>query len=138
MEVDMRHVYKLLAVSLLLVASANAAPPIAGGSTIGVSVSVIQDLAYGWSVKKQALGESVFNDQNQKIGKIEDIIVAPNKSVSFAIVSTGGFLGMNKHDVAIPMDQFKRPTDGKIVLSGATKDTLKGMPEFEYAKKRAE
>ena len=36
----------------------------------------------------------------------------------------GGFLGMGKHDVAIPVGQLKE-NQGKIVLAGATKDALK-------------
>jgi hypothetical protein len=42
-------------------------------------------------------------------------------------------LGIDKHDVAIPANQFKMQ-DGKIVLPGATKNAIKAMPEFKYAK----
>jgi hypothetical protein len=35
--------------------------------------------------------------------------------------------------VAIPFNQFKSG-DGKYVLPGATKDTLKALPTFNYAK----
>ena len=63
---------------------------------------------------------------------MEDIIIAPDKAVSYAIVGAGGFLGVGKHDVAIPVNQFKA-MDGKLVLAGASKDRLKAMPEFEYA-----
>jgi len=41
-------------------------------------------------------------------------------------------LGIDRHDVAIPVSQIKQ-VDGKFVLAGATKDTLKAMPPFEYA-----
>ena len=36
-------------------------------------------------------------------------------------------LGIGKHDVAIPVGQFKEDK-GKIVLGGATKEALKAMP----------
>jgi hypothetical protein len=106
--------------------------PVAGGSTLGVSVGVIQKLAHGWSIKKSALGEPVYNEQNEKIGKVEDVIIDPDKSLSYFIVSTGGFLGMAKHDVAIPVDQMKRES-GKFTIPGATKDKLKNMAAFQYA-----
>jgi sporulation protein YlmC with PRC-barrel domain len=86
----------------------------------------------GWSAKRQILGQNIFNDTNEKIGKVDDIIVAPDKAVSYAIIGVGGFLGVGKHDVAIPVNQFKS-SDGKLVLAGASKDALKAMPEFEYA-----
>ena len=73
----------------------------------------------------------VVNSQNEKVGTVEDIIIAPNKSVSYAIVGAGGFAGIGKHDVAIPVSQFKEE-GGKFILPGATKDKIKEMPKFEY------
>ena len=35
--------------------------------------------------------------------------------------------------MAVPAHQLKKETDGKFVLSRATKDALKAMPKFEYA-----
>ena len=74
----------------------------------------------------------MYNDKNERIGKFDDIIVAPDKAVSYAIVGAGGFLGVARHDVAIPVSQLKLQ-DGKLVLPHATKEALKATPEFEYA-----
>jgi PRC-barrel domain len=73
-------------------------------------------------------------EEKQKIGTIDDLIVTPDKSVSYAIIGVGGFLGMGRHDVAIPVNHFKVDKD-RITLTGATKDALKAMPKFEYTKK---
>lgn len=113
--------------------SVEAPAPVAGGSVIGVTVTQIVDVANGWSVKKQILGQDVYNDKNEKVGKVYDIIIAPDKAVSYGIISAGGFLGIDKRDVAIPANQFKMQ-DGKLILPGATKDALKAMPPFQYAK----
>jgi hypothetical protein len=43
-------------------------------------------------------------------------------------------VGLGKHDVAIPVNQLKQ-RDGKFVLPGATKEGIKALPKFEYAKK---
>lgn len=112
---------------------AEAPAPVAGGAVLGVTVNEIVVLANGWSAKKQILGHEVYNDKNEKVGKVYDIIIAPDKAVSFGIIQAGGFLGIGKHDVAIPVNQFKMQ-GGKIVLPGATKDVIKAMPEFQYAK----
>jgi len=53
--------------------------------------------------------------------------------VSYAIVNAGGFIGLSRHDVAVPVSQFKL-VDQKLVLAGATKDALKASPPFEYAR----
>ena len=106
--------------------------PVAGSSLVGVSVMELREVATGWSAKHQLLRKAVFNGKNEKIGTIDDIVIAPDKSASYGIVGAGGFLGMGKHDVAIPVSQFKQ-VNGKFVLAGATRDALKSMPEFEYA-----
>src|SRR5262245_59708708 len=104
-----------------------------GSTTIGGSVEEIKAVGLGWSAKKKILGKAVYNDKNEKIGVVDDLIVTPDRSLSYAIIGAGGFLGMGKHDVAIPVGQFKEDK-GKIVLAGATKEALKAMPKFEYAK----
>ena len=60
-------------------------------------------------------------------------VIAPNKAVSYAVIGAGGFLSAGRHDVAIPVSQL-RQVDGKFVLAGATKDALKALPPFEYAR----
>jgi sporulation protein YlmC with PRC-barrel domain len=116
-------------------ASAQAPEPVAGTKTlaIGVTVTQLTDVIKGWSVKKKVLGQDVYNDKSEKVGKIEDLILGADKASSFAIVAAGGFLGIDTHDVAIPIKQFQEK-DGKFVLPGATKEAVKAMPEFQYAK----
>ena len=115
--------------------SSPAPAPVAGQSTLGVSVAEMATVIDGWSAKKDILDKDVYNDQNQKVGKIEDIIIAPDKAVSFAIIGAGGFLGMGRHDVAIPIQQIKLENK-KFVLPNATKEALKELPKFEYAPKK--
>jgi hypothetical protein len=49
--------------------------------------------------ERQVLG-AVYNDLNEKIGSVDDIIIAPDKTISYAIINAGGFLQVTKHDVA--------------------------------------
>jgi len=129
-----RSVAAILLCSLALGVTARTAHAQAAGSvTLGIAGDELKIVALGWSAKRQILGKSVHNDDGKKIGSIDDLIVAPDRSISYAIIGVGGFLGLRKHDVAIPVSQLKR--DGhKLVLPGATKDALKALPEFHYAK----
>jgi len=111
----------------------NTAMAQSAGSSL-ITTNEMREVASGWSAKKQILGKDVYNDSGEKIGDINDLIVAPNRAVSYAIVGVGGFLGMNEHNVAVPVSKLKQQM-GKIVLPGATKDALKAAPEFEYATK---
>jgi sporulation protein YlmC with PRC-barrel domain len=79
----------------------------------------MHDVALGWSAKRTILGQPVYNDNNERVGSIDDIIIAPDKAISYAIVNAGGFLGLAKHDVAVSVSKFKL-VDGKLVLPGAT------------------
>jgi hypothetical protein len=106
---------------------------VAGTSTIGVAVEELKAVALGWSAKKQIMDKDVYNESNEKIGKVEDLIITPDKAVSYVIIGVGGFLGIDRHDVAIPAGRLK-VEQGKLMLPGATKDALKALPKFEYAK----
>ena len=101
-------------------------------TTMGMAVAAVTEVAMGWSAKKGILGKTVYNDAGEKIGKVDDIIITPEKYVSYLIIGAGGFLGMGKHDVAIPIAQI-REQGSRILLPGGTKAALKAMPAFVYA-----
>ncbi|MDR5783587.1 PRC-barrel domain-containing protein [Caballeronia sp. LZ065] len=126
----------LVASSALGLTSTASFAQVAGAQPLGVSVEVSTAIINGWSVKKSILNKPVVNDQGQRVGVIHDIIVAPDKSVSFVIIAANQFLGVSRHDVAIPVDQLD-VKDGKLVLAGATKDAIKALPEFQYNKVKA-
>jgi sporulation protein YlmC with PRC-barrel domain len=122
----------LIAVGALC-SSKPAAAQVAGATTTAdVSVTESTKLAMGWSVKKTLMSKTIYNDAGDKVGKVEDLIISPDKSVSYVIVGAGGFVGIGRHDVAIPVMQIKDQA-GKLVMPGATKAMIKGMPEFTYA-----
>ena len=123
----------LAALAVMLTSAGSVLGQVAGSATSGISTEEVKMVAVGWSAKKQILDKDVYNDANQKIGVVDDLIVTPSNAVSFAIVGAGGFLGVGKHDVAIPVSQLKMDRD-RFILPGVTKDRIKAMPEFEYGK----
>jgi sporulation protein YlmC with PRC-barrel domain len=108
-------------------AAANPAP-VAGVIPLGVTRIEADLVAPGLRASK-LIKQDVYNDQNKKIGKVEDLVIAPDGSLSVAVIDVGGFLGIGKHRVAIPVKQFTQITP-KVVLPGADKDALKKLPEF--------
>ena len=82
----------------------------------------------GWSAKDDIIGKSVFNENDEKIGDVSDIVVASDGRSMFLLIGAGGFLGMGAKDVAVPFDRFERSND-RIVLTGYTKEQLKALPE---------
>src|SRR5271165_5878428 len=124
---------RLLALaSIALFGSVHLQAQVAGSTLLGVAAAEMREVAFGWSAKREVLGKAVYNDKNERIGKVDDVIIAPDKAVSYAIIGAGGFLGVVRHDVAIPVSQIKLQ-DGKLVLPGASKQALEAQPNFEYA-----
>src|SRR5215510_3490543 len=91
----------------LSLAAGMAGAGVVGSATPGVSVEELKAVALGWSAKKQVLDKDVYNDSNEKVGKVEDLIIAPDKAVFYVILGVGGFLGLDRKDVAIPAGQLK-------------------------------
>jgi sporulation protein YlmC with PRC-barrel domain len=124
----------LLVLLVVLMPNLDVSAQVAGSTSLGVTAEELRAVAIGWSAKKKILGKTVYNESNEKVGVIDDLIIAPDRAVSFAIIGAGGFVGLGRHDVAIPVTQLKQADDGKILLPGATKQAIKAMPRFEYAK----
>ncbi len=128
----MKRTRMLMLAAIALMAPAIAQAQVAGSTLVGVAAAELRDVTLGWSAKRQVLGQAVFNDKDERIGSVDDIVIAPDKAVSYVIVNAGGFIGVTKHDVAVPVAQLKQ-LDGKLVLPSATKEALKAIPPFEYA-----
>ena len=128
----MKPMQFLMLAAFVLISPTISHAQVAGSTPLGVTVTELQAVVKGWSVKRTVLGQAVYNDKDEKVGSVDDIIITPDKAVSYAIINAGGFLALAKHDVAIPVSQFNL-VDNKLVLPGATKEALKAIPEFQYA-----
>ncbi len=88
-------------------------------------------LATGWRAT-DIIGAVVYDDAGADIGKLEDMIITTSDTVPYAVVSVGGFLGMNAHQVVVPASALEM-IDKKLTLHGATKESLKALPNYEFA-----
>lgn len=59
-----------------------------------------------WRASK-VIGVNVYNENNDKIGEIEELIVDKSAKVDNVVIGVGGFLGMGEHYVAVPMEKLK-------------------------------
>ena len=119
--------------ALMLAAAGGFAHGQLAGST-ELAVLKVREVASGWSAARQILGHDVVNEAGEPIGRVQDIIVAPDGSVSHAIiVAGGGFLRTRKHEVAVPASVLLL-ADDKFVLVGATPELFEALPAFEYTR----
>lgn len=108
------------------------------GSTTGSTMTTTMPHVDASAVNKgyrtsKVVGASVVNANNETVGKIDDLIVTPDEKVPFAVVSVGGFLGIGDKLVVVPYSSFSMKDD-RMVLAGATKDSLKALPDYTYTR----
>ena len=75
----------------------------------------------------------VYDNAENKIGVVTDLIMDNSGNVTTAVVGVGGFLGAGKKDVAVPFKDLKVVSrDGKdwLVLN-QTKEDLKAAPAYD-------
>jgi hypothetical protein len=146
--------------------ASSANPPAPAAATPAPATKSFSDQ---WRASK-VIGVNVYNEQNEKLGDISEILIDKSGKVDGVVIGVGGFLGMGQHDIKVDMAKLKfvdepvrtsatttttttgaanRPagssatttttrSSGKqwypdhAVLSGASKDQLKSMPQFKY------
>jgi hypothetical protein len=78
-----------------------------------------------WRTSK-VVGLNVYNDQNQSIGSINDLLTDKTGNIKAAVLSVGGFLGMGSRYVAIPFEKLKFATE-PVAYTGAS-NTMPAKP----------
>ena len=79
-----------------------------------------------WRASK-LVGINVYNEANEKIGDINDVILGKSGRVENVVLGVGGFLGMGEHYVAVAYDKLKwvneppRSTTASTTTSTATR-----------------
>jgi sporulation protein YlmC with PRC-barrel domain len=63
-----------------------------------------------WRASKMA-GLRVYNDSNESLGSINDLLMDKSGNIKAAVLGVGGFLGMGEHLVAVPLDKIKFMTE---------------------------
>ncbi|MGC5781172.1 PRC-barrel domain-containing protein [Methylobacterium sp. NFXW15] len=83
------------------------------------------------------VGKNLYNNKNENVGEIEDLVIENGKTVTGVVVSVGGFLGMGERYVLVdPSTIFLHRDGGSLkAMVDADKDTVKNAPEFKYNKK---
>lgn len=122
--------YSFHAVVLAMVISSGSVWAQGMPQTISAKRVDVVQLATGYRASKIE-GSSVYNSNKETIGTIDDLIIGPTNPVPYLILSVGGFLGMGTHLVAVPFGSVQI-VDKQIRLPGATKESLKALPEFRY------
>src|SRR6266567_6565715 len=69
-----------------------------------------------WRASK-VVGLSVYNDNNESVGSINDMLMDKSGNIKGVVLGVGGFLGVGEHLVAVPFDKMKFSTE-PVAYSG--------------------
>jgi sporulation protein YlmC with PRC-barrel domain len=70
-----------------------------------------------WRASK-LVGLSVYNDSNESLGSINDLLTDKSGNIKAVVIGVGGFLGVGEHLVAVPLDKIKFVNE-PVVYAGA-------------------
>src|SRR3954470_15247112 len=154
----MRQLTPLLAAAALLIAAPvfaqtntnpNATAPASAPATAPASDSMSVTVYYK---------QNVYDNDNNKIGQIADVLIGKDGKIENLVIGAGGFLGMGRHDVLVPFSSVKMVredqtprndskaknrdrdrdrsnrdarNDYRLVMN-TTKDALKNQPGYKY------
>jgi len=84
------------------------------------------------------IGQSVQNTaDNKTVGTIDSVIIDKSGKIHNVVIGVGGFLGIDKKDVAVDWSQLHVTDNGRKVTMNADKDQLKAMPAYVWPKEHA-
>jgi sporulation protein YlmC with PRC-barrel domain len=87
---------------------------------------------YGIVSASRIIGEAVVNRKNEDLGKIHELVIdAKEGRLAYAVLSSGGFLGMGNKLFAMPWKAFEfASTENKLILD-VDKEKLTAAPGFD-------
>jgi len=77
-------------------------------------------------------GDTVLSADGDDVGKIKEIMLdVQGGRVAYAVLSSGGFLGIGDKLLAIPWSALTLDTEGKCFVLDATSAAIKSAPGFD-------
>jgi sporulation protein YlmC with PRC-barrel domain len=77
-----------------------------------------------WRASKM-VGLNVYNDKNESVGSISDLLTDKSGNIKAVVIGVGGFLGVGEHLVAVPFDKIKFVSE-PVAYTGAANAPASG------------
>ena len=111
-----------LAGSALLATVAFAQTPTATSDRTNMAPATASDSSSSfhgdWRASK-VVGLNVYNDHNESLGSINDLLTDKSGNIKAVVIGVGGFLGVGEHLVAVAFDKIKFVTE-PVAYTGAS------------------
>ncbi|QIG97705.1 PRC-barrel domain-containing protein [Bradyrhizobium sp. 6(2017)] len=97
---------KCIAIAFLATASMTGAASAQSTNQVGSTTTATTHKVGEWRASKLA-GVNVYNEANEKIGEINEVILDRSGKVANVVLGVGGVLGLGEHYVAVAFDKLK-------------------------------
>jgi len=82
---------------------------------------------------KQLIGKVVVDSKGDRVGTVDNVLMnASGDRPERAVIASGGFLGIGKKLIAVDFSQLKIGDDGRVHVSGLTREQVRDMQDFRY------
>jgi sporulation protein YlmC with PRC-barrel domain len=128
----MKEINKIAVLSAMAALSAALAIPAraADSSTSSSTTSMTSDKTFQVERANKLVGKEVQDSQNQKAGKIDNIVVdLESGRIIYAVIGSGGVLGAGEKKYAVPPQIFQTGSPSSLKLT-VDKQKLTSAPEF--------
>lgn len=113
-----KYIMAALAGTAMLATVASAQTPTATTDRANMAPAASESSFHGdWRASK-IVGLSVYNDKNENVGSINDLLTDRNGNIKAVVLGVGGFLGVGEHLVAVAFDKIKF-VDEPVAYTGA-------------------
>ena len=148
--------------SYIIIGSSLLAGPALAQSPVSVKGQFMTSQSSSEWLGSKLIGLNIYDEKNNKIGSIDQLLVDRNGVIEGVVIGVGGFLGVDKKDVALPFKSLRwvsqqaanhKSTTGlntppetssstatdaskgypDHAVLNTTKDQLKNAPNFHYA-----
>jgi sporulation protein YlmC with PRC-barrel domain len=88
-------------------------------------------------MSSRLIGANVYNNQQESLGEVADLVIDDGNTITGVVVSVGGFLGIGESYVVMdPSTIVLSEKDGTLrAYVDTSKETLESAPKFEYKDK---
>ena len=110
-----------------------------GGMSMGTSSTVDEVVTVSpANVMASRLEDlDVYNNQNEEIREIEDLVIKDGKTISGVVVSVGGFLGIGDHVLLDPSSIVLADQNGTLrAMVNTSKEELTNAPDVHLREPR--
>ena len=122
------HMTVALIGSALLMTAAVAQTPNTMTMNAPAATTSVSGYHGTWRSSK-LVGLNVYNDTNDKLGSISDLLLDKNGAVKAAVIGVGGFLGVGERLVAVPFEKLKF-VDTPAQASASEAAQVRGPPRL--------